>query len=61
MVSLNSYIGNNRRELECRGKRRTGIAMEQILASQFGESRVDRCVTCHIASDDSRFKDHFHP
>ncbi len=35
--------------------------VEQILVSQFGESRVDRCMTCHIASDDPRFKDHFHP
>jgi mono/diheme cytochrome c family protein len=35
--------------------------VEQILVSQFGESRVDRCMTCHIASDDPRFKDHFQP
>lgn len=35
--------------------------IEQILVTQFGEMRVDRCVTCHIASDDPRFKDHFQP
>jgi hypothetical protein len=35
--------------------------VEQLLVSQFGESRVDRCMTCHIASDDPRFKDHFQP
>ena len=35
--------------------------VEQILVSQFGESRVDRCTTCHIAADDPRFKDHFEP
>ena len=35
--------------------------VEQILVSTFGENRVDRCTTCHIASDDPRFKDHFEP
>lgn len=35
--------------------------IEQILVTQFGDSRVDRCTTCHIAIDDPRFKDHFEP
>jgi len=30
--------------------------IEQIIVTQFGESRVDRCTTCHIASDDPRFQ-----
>jgi mono/diheme cytochrome c family protein len=29
--------------------------IEQIMVTQFGDSRVDRCTTCHIASDDPRF------
>jgi mono/diheme cytochrome c family protein len=36
-------------------------AIEQIIVTQFGENRVDRCTTCHIAIDDPRFSDHFHP
>lgn len=35
--------------------------IEQIIVTQFGNSRVDRCTTCHIASDDPRFKDAPHP
>ncbi len=35
--------------------------IEQILVTQFGETRVDRCTTCHIASDDPRFQGHFQP
>lgn len=35
--------------------------IEQIIVTQFGSSRVDRCTTCHIASDDPRFKDSPHP
>lgn len=31
--------------------------IEQIMVTQFGSERVDRCTTCHIASDDPRFKD----
>jgi mono/diheme cytochrome c family protein len=45
-----------RAELEARRP-----AIEQIIVTQFGESRVDRCVTCHIAADDPRFTDHFEP
>ena len=30
--------------------------IEQIVVSNFGETRVDRCTTCHIASDDPRFE-----
>lgn len=35
--------------------------IEQIIVTQFGNDRVDRCTTCHIASDDPRFKDSPHP
>jgi len=35
--------------------------IEQIIVTQFGDSRVDRCTTCHLAIDDPRFKDHFQP
>lgn len=35
--------------------------IEQIIVRQFGDERVDRCTTCHIASDDPRFKDAPHP
>jgi sulfur oxidation c-type cytochrome SoxX len=35
--------------------------IEQILVTQFGDSRVDRCTTCHIASDDPRFDNHAEP
>lgn len=35
--------------------------IEQIVVSNFGETRVDRCTTCHIASDDPRFSAHAEP
>ncbi len=35
--------------------------IEQIIVTQFGSTRVDRCTTCHIGSDDPRFKDAPHP
>ncbi|MBX7223525.1 MAG: c-type cytochrome [Blastocatellia bacterium] len=35
--------------------------IEQTIVTQFGETRVDRCQTCHIAADDPRFKDHAQP
>ncbi|MBS1826569.1 MAG: c-type cytochrome [Acidobacteria bacterium] len=35
--------------------------IEQIMVTQFGETRVDRCTTCHIASDDPRFAGLGHP
>lgn len=35
--------------------------IEQILVTSFGDRRVDRCTTCHLAADDPRFKDHFQP
>lgn len=35
--------------------------IEQTIVTQFGETRVDRCVTCHIASDDPRFAGHANP
>jgi len=35
--------------------------IEQIIVTQFGGSHVDRCTTCHIASDDPRFQAHAEP
>jgi len=35
--------------------------IEQIIVTQFGNSHVDRCATCHIASDDPRFQGHAEP
>ena len=35
--------------------------IEQIVVSNFGETRFDRCTTCHIASDDPRFSSHAEP
>lgn len=35
--------------------------IEQIMVTSFGDKRVDRCTTCHLAADDPRFKDHFEP
>src|SRR5512136_2981391 len=35
--------------------------IEQILVTQFGETRVDRCTTCHLAADDPRFQEYAEP
>ncbi|MDX2043317.1 MAG: c-type cytochrome [Acidobacteriota bacterium] len=36
--------------------------IEQIIVTAFGgQHQVDRCTTCHIGSDDPRFKDHAQP
>lgn len=35
--------------------------IEQAIVTQFGESHVDRCTTCHIAIDDPRFQGHGQP
>ncbi len=35
--------------------------IEQIIVTSFGEKRVDRCTTCHIAMDDPRFEKYAHP
>jgi mono/diheme cytochrome c family protein len=45
-----------RAELEARSPR-----IEQTLVTSFGDTRVDRCTTCHIASDDPRFAGHAQP
>ena len=37
------------------------LQIEQIIVTQFGASRVDRCTTCHIAADDPRFQGHAQP
>ncbi|MFN7998167.1 MAG: hypothetical protein U0Q18_31390, partial [Bryobacteraceae bacterium] len=35
--------------------------IEQYLVTQFGDARVDRCGTCHIAADDPRFAKYAEP
>jgi sulfur oxidation c-type cytochrome SoxX len=35
--------------------------IEQTLVTQFGDTRVDRCQTCHIAVSDPRFENHAQP
>ena len=35
--------------------------IEQLIVTNFGETRVDRCTTCHIAADDPRFEKYAHP
>jgi sulfur oxidation c-type cytochrome SoxX len=46
----------DRAELEARSPR-----IEQTIVTSFGDTRVDRCTTCHIASDDPRFAGHAEP
>jgi mono/diheme cytochrome c family protein len=46
----------DRAELEARSPR-----IEQTIVTSFGDTRVDRCTTCHIASDDPRFAGHAQP
>jgi mono/diheme cytochrome c family protein len=45
-----------RAELEARAPR-----IEQTLVTSFGDARVDRCQTCHMAADDPRFTNHAEP
>jgi len=35
--------------------------IQQVIVTGFGESRVDRCATCHAAIDDPRFAKHAEP
>lgn len=35
--------------------------IEQLLVTRFGDARVDRCTTCHIAIDDPRFEQYAEP
>jgi len=35
--------------------------IEQFLVTSFGDKRVDRCGTCHMAADDPRFTTHANP
>jgi len=51
-----SKNASERAELEARAPR-----IEQIMVTSFGESRVDRCTTCHMAADDPRFAGHAQP
>ncbi|MEO8373145.1 MAG: c-type cytochrome [Candidatus Solibacter sp.] len=46
----------DRAELEARSPK-----IEQTIVTSFGDTRVDRCTTCHIASDDPRFVGHAQP
>ncbi len=41
------------------GSRRPAI--EQVIVRSFGPERVDRCTTCHIATEDPRFAEAAHP
>ncbi|MGD0771786.1 MAG: c-type cytochrome [Candidatus Solibacter sp.] len=45
-----------RAALEARSPR-----IEQTIVTSFGDTRVDRCTTCHIASDDPRFAAYAQP
>jgi mono/diheme cytochrome c family protein len=45
-----------RAALEARSPR-----IEQTIVTSFGDTRVDRCTTCHIASDDPRFATYAQP
>lgn len=54
------------RALSKTGREKAALAsraprIEQTIVTQFGEQRVDRCQTCHIASDDPRFAGHAQP
>jgi sulfur oxidation c-type cytochrome SoxX len=35
--------------------------IQQAIVTSFGDTRVDRCVTCHMAADDPRFAGHAEP
>src|SRR5689334_3345647 len=35
--------------------------IQQTIVTNFGDTRVDRCTTCHIAADDPRFSGHAEP
>ena len=35
--------------------------IQQAIVTSFGDTRVDRCTTCHIAADDPRFAGHAEP
>ena len=50
-----------RRAIDERTPRIEQIIVTQFGATQSGDSRVDRCTTCHIASDDPRFQGHAEP
>lgn len=52
-------LSKNDRERAALNERSPRI--EQTLVTQFGEQRVDRCITCHVASDDPRFAGHAQP
>jgi sulfur oxidation c-type cytochrome SoxX len=45
-----------RAELEARSPR-----IEQVIVTSFGDTRVDRCTTCHMGAEDPRFAGHAEP
>jgi len=51
-----STRADERAEFEARAPK-----IEQIIVTSFGDTRVDRCATCHIAADDPRFAGHAQP
>jgi sulfur oxidation c-type cytochrome SoxX len=52
-------LSKNEREKAELEQRRPRI--EQYIVTQFGDTRVDRCGTCHIAADDPRFEKYAEP
>lgn len=52
-------LSKNDRERAALNERSPRI--EQTIVTQFGEQRVDRCITCHVAADDPRFAGHAQP
>ena len=52
-------LSKNERERAALDERRPRI--EQYIVTQFGDTRVDRCGTCHIAADDPRFEKYAEP
>ena len=52
--------GEDRRGTKPRSKS-AARASSRPSSPQFGDTRVDRCGTCHIAADDPRFQDHAEP
>ncbi len=52
-------LSKNERERAALDEQRPRI--EQYIVTQFGDTHVDRCGTCHIAADDPRFEKYAEP
>ena len=52
-------LSKDERERAALDERRPRI--EQYIVTQFGDTQVDRCGTCHIAADDPRFEKYAQP